>query len=351
MDHQAAPLPPQQQPQQPQEQYSSRDMVLYDHEIRWAYQIKEGIAANQLLKPISDMEVAQFAICTCADPFAGVDAAGTTLEEVLDRVYKLQCFREQYGFDHQYLGVEEGCQLLGAYLQQQQPGHLVTIDYLPSQGHYMIVWDRAAFHPSRVRQETDWKLYQGATYAIFLILNSHLRATRSGVEVILECDGMGVKNYDSAFEERRVNELFSYYPFVNKEFHFLNTPTVAILLYQVVKPFLNKQFQKTVKLDAKLEGYEGQRIDTLYNVPTFEYAQHRLLQRLEGYLRERLYHQKHYRLPPLPSPNLNDELLLNNAEERMGDSQHNENNPGNMMEDDEGDFDDASSAMSMVGDY
>lgn len=346
MDHQE-PLPP---PQQEPQQYSTRDMVLYDHEIRWAYEIKEAIEANETLKPICDMEVAQFAICTCADPF-GVDPAqtGTSLEEVLDRVYKLQCFREHYGFENRTFTVEDGCRLLGSYLQQQQPGHLVTIDYLPSQGNYMIVWDRAAFHPSRVKQEADWKIYQGATYSIFLVLSSNLRATRSGVEVILECDGMGVKNYDSAFEERRVNELFSYYPFVNKEFHFLNTPTVAILLYQMVKPFLNKQFHKTVKLDAKLEGYEGQRIDTLYNVPTFEYAQNRLLQRLEEYLRERFHHQKNYRLPPLPSPN-ND--LLNNDAEAMGDSQHSENNNnGNMMDDGEEDFDDASSVMSMVGDY
>lgn len=337
MEHEESPPPQQQQEQQ----NSSRDMVLYDHEIRWAHQIKEAIAGNDSIRPICDMEVAQFAICTCADPF-GVDPAqtGVSLEEVLDRVYKLQCFRESYGFDRAF-SVEDGHRYLRAYVQHQQPGHLLTIDYLPTEGHYMIVWDRAAFHPSRVRSEDDWKIYQGATYSIFMILTSHLRATRSGVEVILECDGMGLQNYDSSFEERRVSELFSYYPFVNKEFHFLNSPTAAVLLYQVVKPFLNKEFRKTVKLDAKLEGYEGQRIDTLYNVPTFEYAQTRLLQRLEGYLRQRLYHQKNYRLPPLPPPN--DELALNNLDD-MNDTQH-----SNMMDENDGDeeFDDA----SMAGDY
>ena len=91
-------------------------------------------------------------------------------------------------------------------------------------------------------------------------------------------------------------------------------------------------------MDAKLEGYEGQRIDALYNIPTFEYAQSRLLERLEGYLRERLYHEKNYRLPPLPSPS--DDLLLDNLNAVLG-SQHD-----SMMDEDE-DFEDS----SMVGDY
>ena len=333
--------------QQLQEEFPDVNMALFEHELRWAHKIKEAIAANDTLRPICDLEVAQFAICTVADPF-GINPAQTTttsLKEVLERVYRLQCFRDYYKLDHDQdhpLTVEDRCQLLRAYVKQQQPGHLVTIDYLPSKGHYMIVWDRAAFHPARVAQEADWRIYQGATYTIFMVLNSNLRAVRSGVEVILECDGMSVHNYDSAFEERRVNELFNYYPFINKEFHFLNTPTVAIFLYQVVKPFLNKDFQRTVKLDAKLEGFEGHRIDTLYNVPTFENAQDRLLQRLEGYLRERLHHQRTYQLPPKPN-GANDNTtmpipgILGHADGEV--------------EDDELDDERSESDMSMVGDY
>lgn len=297
MDHQ-------QQQQELEQQYPQEHMVLYEHELRWAHQIKEAIAANESLRPISDFEVVQFAICTCADPFGPDPERTTNLAEILERVYRLQCFQDQYKLDTKDnpFTVEEGCQLLRAYLKQQQPGHLVTVDYLPTQDHYMIVWDRAAFHPSKVVSESDWKIYQGATYSIFLALGSHFRAIRSGVEVILECDGMGRKNYDGAFEERRVNELFNYYPFINKDFHFLNTPTVAVMMYQVVKPFLSKDFKQAVKLDAILDGFEGQRINTLYNVPTFEYAQDRLLCRMEKYLRERLHHQRTYQLSAIPEP-------------------------------------------------
>ena len=116
---------------------------------------------------------------------------------------------------------------------------------------------------------------------------------------------MSFMNYDTQFEERRVNELFNYYPFKNKEFCFLNTPTVAIMLYKIVKPFLSREFDRAVQLDGKIEGFEG-RVDSLYNVPTFDYAQDRLLERLEEYLKERLDNQMNYTLPPAPDTSMED---------------------------------------------
>lgn len=273
-------------------------MALLEHEIQWAHTIKNAIAEAEHLLPISDFEVAQWAIVTIDEQ---------NLDQVLERVYKLQYFREMYNFDNitaeassprDLLRVwREGGELLKGYIQRQQQGHLLTIDFMPSQGHYLIVWDRAAFDPSRVQSDYDWRIYQGCTYCIFLILNSNIRAIREGVAVLLECDGMSFRNYDSQFEERRVNELFNYYPFKNKEFCFLNTPTVAIMLYKVVKPFLSKVFDQAVQLDGKIEGFDG-RIDTLYNVPNFQFAQTRLLERLQEYLKERLENQMNFELPP-----------------------------------------------------
>jgi len=307
MNHQELELPIE------TEMYAKNYMVMLPQEIMWAHEIKDAIAQNEELHPLSDLEIAQFAIVTSASPYGGDPfREQASLVEVMERISKLQHFREQYKLDQHNnpITVEQGLELLHLYIRQQQPGHLVTIDYLPTQEHYMLVWDRAAFQPSRVIKESDWKVYQGATYVIFLILNSHIRAIRTGVEVVLECDGMSAQNYDTAFETRRVNELFNYYPFITKEFHFLNTPTAAILLYQVCKPFLKKSFHQQVKLDARLEGYEGQRIDSLYNIPSFENAQDRLLQRLEGYLRERIFHQQTFKLPPKPSQRFNDTLNM-----------------------------------------
>ncbi|CAB9512478.1 expressed unknown protein [Seminavis robusta] len=277
-------------------------MVLEENELRWAYDIKEAIDDSTHLAPVSDLECVQWAIAT-------VDQQN--LDEVLDKVHKLQCFREQYSFENVRAGsspnaidrcVKEGVELLSGYVRDQQPGHLVTIDHMASQGHYLIVWDRAKFSPSKVRSEADWRIYQGCTYNIFMILNSNVRAIREGIAVILECEGMGYLNYDNQFEERRVTELFNYYPFKTQEFFFLHTPTVAIFLWKAVNRFLTDKFKKSVKLDATVDGLDGKRIDSLFNMPTFEDAQDRLLIRLEEYLRERLEHQVHYKMPPKPPP-------------------------------------------------
>jgi CRAL/TRIO domain len=272
-------------------------MALNDDELRWARQIKDAIHDTPHLRPISDMECAQWAIVTVGQQ---------NLDEVLERVYRLQCFREQYNIGNITSStspltlegiLEEGVALIRTYIKEQQPGHLLTIDHMASQGHYLIVWDRAAFRPAKVMCEDDWRVYQGCTYFIFLILSSNVRAIREGIALILECEGMGYQNYDSHFEERRTVELFGYYPFKTQEAFFLHTPTVAIFLYKAVKPFVSAEFNSSVKLDANVEGLGGSRINTLFNSPTFDEAQDRLLIRLRQYLEQRLRHQLNYKLP------------------------------------------------------
>lgn len=282
-----------------QHQGEPEKLTLRDEELTWAHTIKTAVHEAEHLKAVSDFEIAQWALVTMERQ---------EMDEVLERIYKLQYFREMYGFENVTADSsaetltkvwKEGVKLMREYVKQMEPGHLLTIDFMPSQGHYLIVWDRAAFDPSRVQSEYDWKVYQGCTYCLLQILTSNLQAIREGVAVILECHGMGLSNYNSQFEERRVSELFNYFPFKNKEFCFLNTPTVAIMLYKVVKPFFSLEFHNAVQLDGKIDGFEG-RIDTLYNVPNFEYAQDRLLERLQTYLKERLENQRTFTFPLPP---------------------------------------------------
>ena len=335
-------------------------MQLYPHELRWAHRIKEALAKATHIREISDMEIAQYALISSQQQQAQDDAQqqdndapngllempleqqNACLQEIVDKAYKLQCFRELYHIEaitasdssstfileKQQRMLQLGMELIAAYVKEQQPGHLLSIDYMSASGHYLIVWDRAAFFPLRVKSEPDWRIYQGCTYHLFLIMNSHFQAMRQGVSILLECDGMQWRNYDSQFEERRVVELFNYYPFRNREFCFLHAPTVAILLYKICKPFLSQEFHQKVVLDGKIDGWEasGQRIDGLYKMPTLEESQDRLLARLSTYLQERLHFESTYSLPPLSSLTANATQNINDMASIPRNHLENENN-------------------------
>jgi len=84
----------------------------------------------------------------------------------------------------------------------------------------------------------------------------------------------------------------------------LNTPTVANLIYAVIKPFMPQEFRDNFHLGCKLEAYGDGRIDQLFKMPTPEAAQESALRRMEGYLKERCKNLATYRLPPLPAGDL-----------------------------------------------
>lgn len=133
-----------------------------------------------------------------------------------------------------------------------------------------------------------------------LLMSSNLRAIREGIAMIAECEGMGFRNYDPKIDQRFMGDLFCYFPFKHKESLWLNTPTVANIAYAALKPFLSTPDKKAnFHLGCKLEGYEEGRIDQLFLMPTPEEAQESAVRRMEGYLKERCYNLKNYRLPKL----------------------------------------------------
>lgn len=114
-------------------------MKLYPEEIRWALEIKEAIKASVNVQNVPDLEYAQWAIATCENQ---------NVEAVLERAYKMQCFREQYkvGRTHQvdYDPLEEGMELIRGYMKMQ-PNNILRIDYASRNGHYIFVFDYAQF--------------------------------------------------------------------------------------------------------------------------------------------------------------------------------------------------------------
>ena len=217
-----------------------------------------------------------------------------TAEDIAERLYKLQCFRDEYRIHDT---VEEGVSLIHQ-LMEIMPGYLLSVDFAPRYGSYIFVWDFAAFYPSKLKEEKDLRIFFGALYYIFQCLSSNLKAIRSGVVFITECQGMSSQNWDMHLEEKMLAELFSHYPFKCKECLWLNTPTIANIAYGLMKPLVRKDVLASWRMGCKLDGFEG-RIDSLFKMPTLAIAQEQLLKRVEGFLSERARNLSKFELSAL----------------------------------------------------
>jgi CRAL/TRIO domain len=214
-----------------------------------------------------------------------------TAEDIADRLYKLQCFRDEYRIQDT---AEEGVSLINQ-LMEIMPGYLLSVDFAPRYGSYIFVWDFAAFYPAKVKEEKDLRILLGALYYICHCLSTDLKAVRSGVVFITECQGMSSENWDMRLEEQMQAELFCHYPIKHKECLWLNTPTIANIAYALMKPLVRRDFLASWRMGCKLDGYEG-RIDSLFKMPSPAIAQEQLLKRVEGFLTERARNVRNFEL-------------------------------------------------------
>jgi len=222
---------------------------------------------------------------------AAIAIGDQDMEVILDRLYKLQAFRQEYKI---YDTAEEGMTLIYK-LMMIMPGYILSVDFAPRYGSYIVVFDFAAFFPQRLQSIENMRIFMGALYYIFKCLSTNLKAVRSGLVVIAECEGTTEINFDMALEEEIMHKLFSYFPFHYKECLWLNTPSVANLAYGLLKPLVTREFLATWRMGCKLDGYEG-RIDTLFKMPTQIIAQEQLLYRIEKFLNERHHNEDVFEL-------------------------------------------------------
>lgn len=151
--------------------------VLDDMELQRAYEIKAGIEEAENIRNLSDFEYVHLAIACPPQE---------DLDKILERVYLLQCFRDEY---HLSDTVEDGMDLIREFLEQQK-GFMLSLDFSPSQGSYIMVSDFAKFNPSAVQTPHDWKIRVAGLYYMFQCCCSRIRAIREGVVLISECEGM-----------------------------------------------------------------------------------------------------------------------------------------------------------------
>ncbi|CAB9503120.1 expressed unknown protein [Seminavis robusta] len=252
-------------------------MSLSQHERNLAITIKEAIAAAPDIDLVSDFMCAQLAL---------ID--GDNIEAALERVYHLQCFREEYGIHDT---ATDGRKCFADYIELFPTFHLCfTFD----SGNYIMMFDNTKFDANKVKTEENIRTWLGGTYYTCAIFCPDFEAIRSGAVVVLENEGYAWKRDMRLLEgiKRVWSEVASVYPMSFQKMKYFNSGTAMNVLVSMLKPFLPKHLQKNVEVGCQFE----QRLDSLYLVPTVEEANERLLARVEETLQKRYYNERAFEL-------------------------------------------------------
>ena len=153
-----------------------RRMLITADERRIALAIQQAVTENPDMKSVSDFMCAQCAI---------VD--GDNLEASMERLYGLQCFREEYQIDDT---VEQGLEFFQKFTKLMPKYHL-CLTYHNARGVYVLIYDNAGFYASKVDSDETMKLWLGSSYYHGAIVTPDLEAARRGVIMIAECGGYG----------------------------------------------------------------------------------------------------------------------------------------------------------------
>lgn len=271
-------------------------MLLYPHEIDKAQQIKKAVKRQSEigddsdihsgLKPLSDYEYVQYAICT----------EGETIDQIVQRVTMMQAFREEYNINDT---VEEFADLL-EQVQDIQPGWLLTVDYLPDTQNFCYALAWSCLFPGRYKTHKHFRIHFGSMYYIHQVLFSNFCAIRQGYVAIGECTDCTLVNCDFGFFDKFNQEIFRWYPSHAKEMVLMNSPGCVNIVMALCQKFLTPNTKNSISFGVQIQGMEGQRIDPLYQSPTPEIARQNMMTRVKSFLSERYKHERQFTLPPQP---------------------------------------------------
>ena len=259
-------------------------MNLSQEEIDRALEIKVAICSDPNLNNLTDYEYVQYAL--------SLPASEEPISTVLEYAYAMQSFREEYRIQDT---LEEGVELFREHLNQH-PGFFLAVEYVPNPGNFIAIDDVVAFDPAVLCGYKERRIGMGGFYYKFQCVSSTFQAIRSGVAIMVECDGCGMKNFDARVNEQFMVEFFRCYPKRHKEVLFLNSPTIINMAYSLWKKYMNNNMKDAFRLGYQIEGMEGQRIDSLFKTPSPEIARQHMLQKVEQYLKLRYHNQKNFSL-------------------------------------------------------
>lgn len=248
-----------------------------------ALKIKVAVEKDERLRSLSDYEYVEWALTT----------VGLGLDVICERVYRMQCFREQYRIQDTAV---DGAVILCTLIARLLPGYILSFDFLHSSKNYCTVIDCARFLPRQIQSEDDFRNLLGNAFYMYQAAQCDFAAARNGQCMLLECMDSGFHNYETRVVDRWMHDLFLNYPKNDGEYFYLNSPMVMNIFYASIKPFLSERTRKAFRLGHQAPGMEGRRLDSVYNSPSPEAARERTILKVCAHLELRYRNQAAFSL-------------------------------------------------------
>ncbi|CAB9498172.1 expressed unknown protein [Seminavis robusta] len=246
-------------------------MQLTEVEIARAVNIKASVEQDDRIQNLSDFEYVQYALTNINE----------TVEQVLERVYLMQCFRQEYRINDT---PKEGAKLFHEF-SLMCPGHMLAVDHLPFQQNYTKTMDMAKLLPKeQIRTDEDLRVYMAGHYYHWNSMYPNFMAIRLGFTLVCECEGTTMASFDSELFEKSGHHLFKSYPQNTKNVFVLNPSTTINFWWALFKRFLRDDQKGKYHLGYQIPGFEGRRIDGLYKMPTEEAGRQRMISHVHEFL-------------------------------------------------------------------
>jgi CRAL/TRIO domain len=253
-------------------------MVLTEDETNLAILMKEAISDANGVDPVSDFMCAQLAL---------ID--GDDTETAVERVYHLQCFREEYRILD---SVADGCRLLGAMLDLM-PGLHLSFAESHSSGQSIIVYDNTKFDPKKIRSEESLRVWLGTIYYTMTSFAADFESIRQGTTLVIECEGYDWKSHADINSIKRMwTEIAGVYPVAFSRVKYFHSGTMMHVVASMLKPFLPQNLRNKLELGCQFD----HRLDEVYLVPTLEEANRRMLNQVAATLQRRYENERSFRL-------------------------------------------------------
>lgn len=254
-------------------------MKLTVQEAEWALNLKDAIAADPEVDPISDFMCAQIALMVKDDVEAGVH-----------RAHHLQIFREEYAITDT---LEQARKAIPAILELL-PGVALSLSYNRSDGNYVFVYDMGAFDFKKaLKTPENAKILLSGIYYLCHCLCPDLEAIRRGVIILTECSGFDwSRNMNLAFIRKMWNEILIEYPMDYQKMKYFNSGFFINMINSLKKRFLPKRIVDKMETGCVFEG----RLSSIYLVPTLQACTERVTFRMLDNVTRRYKAQDQYQL-------------------------------------------------------
>jgi hypothetical protein len=226
---------------------SSEFMTLTDQEIDWAMDLKAAMvkADAKFAETITDFEYAQHAI-----------VAKEKISKGLRRIRRLQEFKQKYGI----LKLNEATMTADQFreifkrLEAKAPGLFTSFGREEregeAQGRHVAAMDYTTFLPVNFVTEIDDEDLFVAFYFYLEATQPDILAVRQGVAFILQCKGIGWKNFSRDMEQKASSLYNDAYPVRITEMSVLNANRLMKIFYALCKPFLGKRVKEVFQMNA-----------------------------------------------------------------------------------------------------